>query len=168
MRTLYLASVFAHVLAAAAWIGGMLALAFVVMPVLRGEGDRRHGLALLGRMALRLRSIGWIALATLAVTGVFQAGYRTGGVAALVDAAYWSRVEGALVASKLCVFALIAGLQAFHDFAVGPRAIAAGERAPEAPETLRLRRRAGWIGRLNVALSVLALGLGIVLVRGLP
>ena len=155
MRAFYLVSVFLHLVAAAAWIGGMIALAAVVVPVLRRHEPRRDAMQLLHDSGLRLRSLGWVALGLLVLTGVVQASYRAGGLAALVRAELWASPWGHLLAAKLVGVVVILCLAGIHDFRVGPRA------------ALRLGRQASWFGRLNLLLSLGVVGLGLLLVRGL-
>jgi putative copper resistance protein D len=168
MRSLYISAVVLHLLAAAAWIGGLLAFALVAMPVFRREAFRSVSLDLIEQMGLRLRAVGWLALGTLALTGVFQAAQRAGGAEKLFDAEFWGSAWGQLLVIKLAVFAAVAALAAWHDFAIGPRVVVAARERPASADARRLRRQAGWIGRLNVGLSVLLLVIGVFLVRGLP
>jgi hypothetical protein len=59
-------------------------------------------------------------------------------------------------------------ISAFHDFFLGPRASAAWDSDPTSAETLRLRRQAVQLGRLNLLMGLTAIALGIMLVRGAP
>jgi putative copper export protein len=152
--------------AAAAWIGGMIALAAVVVPVLRHHQPRRDAMQLLHDSGMRLRSLGWVALVLLVLTGLVQAGYRSGGFAALASAALWTSPWGQLLAAKLVLVAAILCLAGIHDFRIGPRATLLSLEDPEAPAALRLRRRASWFGRVNLLLSLAVVGLGLLLVRG--
>lgn len=167
MRAFYLVSVFLHLVAAAAWIGGMIALAAVVVPVLRRHEPRRDAMQLLHDSGLRLRTLGWVALGLLVLTGVVQAGYRAGGFAALARAELWASPWGQLLAAKLVGVVVILCLAGIHDFRVGPRATLLSREDPEAPAALRLRRQASWFGRVNLLLSLGVVGLGLLLVRGL-
>jgi putative copper export protein len=152
--------------AAAAWIGGMIALAAVVVPVLRRHQPRRAAMQLLHDSGLRLRSLGWAALTLLVLTGVVQAGYRAGGFAALAGAALWTSPWGQLLAVKLALVATILCLAGIHDFRVGPHATLVSMEDPDAPQAMIQRRRASWFGRLNLLLSLAVVALGLLLVRG--
>ena len=166
LRVLYLVSVFLHLVAAAAWIGGMIALAAVVVPVLRRHQPRRDAMQLLHDSGLRLRSLGWAALGLLVLSGVVQTGYRSGGLAALASAALWTSPWGQLLAAKLVLVAAILCLAGIHDFRVGPHATRVSLEDPEAPAALLLRRRASWFGRVNLLLSLAVVALGVLLARG--
>jgi putative copper export protein len=99
-----------HLLAAAVWVGGTVALVFVGVPVVaRLEGEARsRSMRLLGR---RWRPLGYGALLVLGVTGVPLAtedwdsgpGFR------------WT------LAAKVASAVLLTGLAALHDFVLGPR-----------------------------------------------
>jgi copper resistance protein D len=107
MNSLYLASVWLHLVAAMAWVGGMIFLVSSVIPLKKPEFTVAA--------ARRFRVVGWIALATLLVTGVFNVlhrGYRfehffTGEV----FAGSWGR----LLALKLSCVAFVVVLSAVHD-----------------------------------------------------
>jgi uncharacterized membrane protein len=99
-----------HVLAAAVWVGGTVALVFVGVPVVAQlEGDARvRSMRLLGR---RWRPIGYGSLLVLGVTGVPLA------------ADDWDAGVGfrwALLVKVASAIAL-AALAALHDFVLGPR-----------------------------------------------
>jgi putative copper export protein len=99
-----------HLLAAAVWVGGTVALVFVGVPVvaqLEGEA-RARSMRLLGR---RWRPLGYGALLVLGVTGVPLA------------ADDWDAGSGfrwTLLAKVASAVALV-GLAALHDFVLGPR-----------------------------------------------
>ena len=99
-----------HMLAAAVWVGGTVALVFVGVPVVaRLEGDARsRSMRELGR---RWRPIGYGALLVLGVTGVPLAanGWDSG------PGFRWTLL------AKVVSAALLAGLAALHDFVLGPR-----------------------------------------------
>jgi uncharacterized membrane protein len=133
-----------HVLSAITWVGGMLFIALVLVPVARRLDDPALRTRLVQESGRRFRTVGWVALALLVVTGL--------GSLWLSPALLWSpsfHLKGGLVG-----LALILG--ALHDFVLGPRAALPGAD-PSA------RRRASWIARLNlvVALAIVLLGLAL-------
>jgi copper resistance protein D len=74
--SLSLAVRFLHVAAAITWIGGMLFIALVVVPVTRGLEDvalRRRLVQATGR---RFRVVGWLALGVLVATGLVNLALR--------------------------------------------------------------------------------------------
>lgn len=99
-----------HLLAAAVWVGGTVALVFVGVPVVAGlEGEARaRSMRMLGR---RWRPIGYGALLVLGVTGVPLA------------AEDWSTGPGFrwTLLAKVVSAAALAALAALHDLVLGPR-----------------------------------------------
>jgi type IV secretory pathway VirB2 component (pilin) len=84
------------------------------------------------------------------------------------NAVFWQGSFGRTLAVKLVVVAGILLISGFHDFSLGPRASMAWESDPASAATLRLRRRAVQLGRVNLLLALVAIALGIMLVRGTP
>jgi copper resistance protein D len=156
---LHALSVWVHVLAAAVWLGGTAFLAFVAVPVLRRHA-REPGLylELLEATVLRFRTVAWIALALVVATGILQ-------IASHGFGAMFSGRIGAVLAVKLVLVALVLVLSALHDFAIGPRALAAMRDDPGGAEAARLRARAGMLGRIAFLLGVVIVGLGTALFR---
>ena len=141
-----------HLLAAAVWVGGTVALVFIAVPMARMfEGEDRA--RALRRLGSGWRPLGWTMLAILAGTGLVLAGeggVYSGGASTRFYTVF--AVKVALVAS------LVAG--AFvHDFLLGPglaRQIREGQ-----PQTLR--RPLVIVGWCNFALTLAVPVLGTVL-----
>lgn len=137
-----------HVLAAAVWVGGTVALVFVaVPPVQRLEGELRG--RLLRELGRRWRPIGWSALGVAVATGIALAARAHAFDTTSRGFDVVLAVKGALVG------ALAAGAY-LHDYVLGPalsRQIREG-----GPQTLRPLLT--WIGRGNllVTLALPALG----------
>lgn len=132
-----------HVLAAIVWIGGMLFIALVLVPVLR-RLEPAERLRLVHATGLRFRTVGWIALSLLLLSGLLNLWLRP----------YLLGVPLFHVKLGLVVLALALGV--IHDFVLGPRA-----GAPGADPGLRVR--ASWVARANVlvVLAVVVLGLAL-------
>jgi len=95
---------------------------------------------------LRFRTVGWIALGVLVVTGLLNLWMHP--VLLSSPRFHW----------KLGLVILTLILSAFHDFVLGPRAGAPGAD-PSA------RARASWIARINVLLVLVIVLLGLSLFR---
>jgi len=167
MHALYLASVWIHILAATTWIGGTFFIVLVVVPWLR-RGDRERAAAFLRETGTRFRDVGWTCFALLVATGSFNLWVRGVRLGDLVDPIWLGTPFGRAAAIKLGLFAVVLVASAVHDFALGPRAIDAMERAPGTERTARLRRLAALVGRGNALLALALVGLGVILVRGWP
>jgi len=140
-----------HVLAAAVWVGGTVALVFVaVPPVQRLEGEIRA--RLLRDLGRRWRPIGWSTFGIAAATGIGLAAYDHAFHGAPASFDWVLGVKGALAG-------LLAAGAYLHDYVLGPglaRQIRGGE-----PQTLRpLLTR---IGRANLAITIALPILGVVL-----
>ncbi len=168
MRWLYLVSVWLHVLAAAIWVGGLIFVALVVVPVIRRPELQGAAARLIHFTGIRFRWVGWACFVLLFLTGLFNVLVRGIAWADLLAAQFWTGPFGKLLAAKLVVFALILASSAVHDFVVGPRAVALWQEHPGSAEATRLRRQATHFGRLNLFLALLVVALGVILVRGAP
>lgn len=148
---LYIFSVWVHLLAAMLWLGGMLFLIFVLVPALRGESGELRG-RLVDTVGLRFRTVGWICLLLLLLSGsanILLRGYS---------------LTGTLLIAKLALFGVILVLSFIHDFVIGPRATRAMASGSEDAE--KLRRLSAIIGRINTLLALAVVALAIKLVRG--
>jgi copper resistance protein D len=168
MRGIYLLSVWLHILAAVAWVGGTLFLVIVLVPAMRRPEFGAVSPALIRLTALRFRWVGWVCFCIFAVTGVSNLAARGIGIKELRDGAFWQGSFGLTLAIKLVLVAAILLVSAFHDFFLGPRAAAAWEAHRGSADTLRLRRQAVRLGRLNLLLALAVILLGSMLVRGAP
>ena len=138
-----------HLLAAAVWVGGTIALVFVGVPVLaKLEGDARA--TALGELGRRWRPLGYGAIGVLVVTGLLLADEDVNDASAGFDA---------VLAIKMGAVALMIAASLYHDYVLGPR-LAAQIRADEPPT---IRPRLVWVGRFAFALTLLVPILGVAL-----
>jgi putative copper resistance protein D len=156
MHQLYVASVWLHLTAMATWMGGMVFLAAVVLPALRQGGPRAVG-EFMSRAAPRLRLVGWTCLVILGITGWAQLGFR--GIA-------WN--ANAVIVTKIAIYVIIVVISLLHDFWLGPKAGVAMRDDPHSPTTQHWRRLALSMGRVTALLALLAVTLGVFIVRGVP
>ena len=166
MKALYLLSVWLHILAAITWIGGTLFLVLVLVPATRLPEYRGIAPRLIQWTGARFRLISWICLGLLILSGTFNLAYRGFGWADVWSGRLWQGPFGRTLGIKLLLVAVILVFSALHDFVIGPRARTMWQTNPGDPETLRLRRQAGWIGRINLLLALIVVALAVALVRG--
>ena len=168
MHVLYLISVWLHIMAAVVWVGGTIFLVIVLVPAIRRREFAGAAPGLIRFTALRFRWVGWFCFAVFVVTGIVNLVARGIGWQELQQAVFWRGSFGSTLAIKLILVAAILAISGFHDFFLGPRASDAWESNPASAETLRLRRQAVKLGRLNLLLALTVMILGIMLVRGTP
>jgi uncharacterized membrane protein len=162
---LYRLSVWLHLIAACAWVGGIVFFAAVLVPVVRQQ-EPGTAAALVRAVGRRFRSLGWFSLGVLALTGVTNLLSRY-SPSDLATAAFWTSPFGTALMTKLALVAAVIVVTIAHDVA-GVRAAAAVARDPGARETAQLRRLASWLGRIDLLLALLVLFAALVLVRGWP
>lgn len=168
MHSLYLFSVWLHILAAAIWVGGTIFISLALVPAIRRPEFRANGVALIRFTAHRFRWAAWLCFVIFIVTGIFNLLYRGMSFELMGQALFWRGPFGSTLAIKLSIVALVIAISALHDFYIGPRAAAAWEQSSSSPETLRLRKLAVHCARVNLLLALLAIALGVMLVRGAP
>ena len=134
-----------HVLAAAVWVGGTVALTFIAVPAIRrltGE-PRQLAMRTLGQ---RWRPIGWSALLVLVATGIPLAAHVLPGSGAGAKVVF---------GVKMGVFAGLLVSAYLHDFVLGPR-LAAEIREGRAERSRRPLVLVGWTSfTLTLALPTL-------------
>jgi uncharacterized membrane protein len=164
--TFYPLFVWLHLVAAAVWIGGMVFLALVVVPIIRRPEHQQIAVSLISQTGRRFRWVGWGCLIVLLLSGTVNLAYRGFGWADAWSGHLFTGFFGHTLAIKLFCVVLILLLSAVHDFVMGPRATAVGQATPNSPEAIRLRRQVSWIGRVNLLLALAVVALGVLLVRG--
>lgn len=141
--------VWLHLLAAVAWIGGMVFLSLVLVPILKREPFAAQRSALIRAAALRFRLVVWSAIGVLLTTGPL-----------LVTSRGWSLSEPggwpAVLIVKLVLIVILLLLTLAHDFFIGPRV----GRILQIPEPSRtghdrlLVASSSWLPRLSLLLAL--------------
>lgn len=166
MRALYIISVYIHILSAMVWMGGILFMVLVVVPILRKKEMKNSASVLVEKVGVQFRKVGWISLILLLITGIFNLGFRGYHWADLWSGAIWKGPFGHTLAIKLFFVSLIYLISAIHDFYIGPKATRLWKEAPDNPLAGRLRKQASWIGRLNLLFGLIVVFEAVQLVRG--
>jgi putative copper export protein len=162
----YEVSVSLHILAACVWVGGMIFLGIVVLPILRQPEYRAVAVPLIQAAGIRFRWVGWMAVGTLVLTGIANLRFRGYAWTQWRNGTIWQGGFGHTLAAKVSLVAAILIISAVHDLAIGPRFIRIAVEQPDLPAARRLRRQAAWIGRIVLLLSIAVVVLGVMLVRG--
>lgn len=163
MSNIYYLTVTVHVLAALVWLGGMIAIALLA-PILRKVGDDAARQRLFEALGRRFRTVGWICIALLLVTGVGQLHWRGWwGMDVWGSAAFWGTPQGMTLFFKLFAVLVMLVIQAVHDFWHGPRA---GRVEAGTPEARRLRRQAAFLARVNALVGLVLIYFAVRLARG--
>jgi copper transport protein len=141
---------YAHLLAAALWVGGLVALVTLIASVRLRPGAERE--ALFRACLLRFSAIAPALVVVLAAAGAYVAIGELPSASAIFTSRY-----GIVLFAKAAAFAVAIGLAAYHRFSVVPR-VAAGASAVGVRRTLAA----------EVVLLSAALGLAAVLSQTPP
>jgi putative copper resistance protein D len=145
-NVLHVASDAAHLLAAGAWLGGLVPLGFILLDYARGVGERT---VTVDRILLRFSSMGYVAVATLIVSGLVNSWFLVGSVSNLLKTPY-----GQILLGKLTLFAAMLALAAANRFWLVPRMIETRDDAGE-PTVWLGRLRHHVVGEQSLGLLVL-------------
>ena len=156
MSTVYLISVFVHVICAAFWIGGMLFIPLVLVPGIKNQPNR---VLLLHKTGIKFRFYGWFAVIILIVSGVLNIHFR--GLPFTI-AFFTSTSYGKLLSIKLVLFVLMLLISGIHDFYFGIKSI--DEMQQTSGSKFKLLAR--WTGMLNLLLALIIAFLGVAISRG--
>ena len=160
MSALWIMAVSLHILAAVAWIGGMIFLSLVLAPIVRSRNSTSEVLALFRSAAVRFRLVVWGSMAVLLATGPLLLSQRQ---IAFTNPAAWPEI----LVVKLGLVACLLLSTFSHDLLLGPKTsqIAA---IPEATRTVReqtLVKTARWLPRLSLLIAVAVIVAAAVLAR---
>jgi copper resistance protein D len=134
--SVHLAVDFVHLIAAAAWVGGLLPLAFML-----AAADRASSVAVARRASLRFSAYGIVAVGALILTGAINTGYLAGSIQALTATDY-----GHLLLVKIALFLVMLALATVNRLWFTP---ALGAAPGEKPA-----RQALWQLRRNVVIEI--------------
>lgn len=149
-----------HMLATVVWIGGLAALALIVLPAARRAMAGEVYAAFLAQVDRRLQNVGWFSLAVLGLTGLFQMSSSPFYEGFLAIDNTWS----AAILAKHLVIGVMVVFSAYVTWGINPAMQrlalkrAAGREVNPA-EGQRLQRREETLLRLNLLVSVIVLAL---------
>jgi copper resistance protein D len=115
MSAVHVASDAAHLLAAGAWIGGLVPLGSILLGYSMGDGEP---IVDVDRILLRFSSMGYVAVATLIASGLINSWLLVGSVPNLLTTLY-----GQILLVKLGLFGAMLALAAANRFWLVPRMI---------------------------------------------
>lgn len=149
-----------HLVGAIGWIGGMIFLSVVLVPILKREPFAPQKTLLFLAMARRFRVVVWGAIAVLLFTGPLLLHQR--GIP-IADPSRWPTV----LAAKLGLVTILLLMTLTHDLIIGPRVGQivglSAERRTRFDHALVLWSR--WIARFTLLLALAVLFVAIMLVR---
>jgi len=130
-----------HLMAAMAWVGGMLAMSLVVQPAMRREMRIEERMTLYRAMGRRFSYLKWGAWITLAATGAYKLWSLRGSRGIFISP--W----GAVLAVKLSLVVLMVGLSELHSQVWGPQLVLT---PPEDPRYDLIAARMSFWGKVNL------------------
>ena len=161
---MYQAIVYIHIIAAITWLGGMLFLVMVMVPLARR--DAGVGFGVLRDAAGKFVPVAWASKIVLAVTGGYLAWTQWG-----IRADTFFGGEGHFVQflqMKTGLFVIVVLLSLAHDFWLGPRmmdrleaARSSGSPLPTGSAWLFVQ----WAARVNLLLVLAVVALAVVMTR---
>lgn len=162
MHTLYLLSVWLHILAAMVWIGGMFFLVLVNIPILKKPPFDKLFVEFLLKAGERFRWLGWTCFGIIAITGYLNLFFKGITIEVLINKNFWLESSfGKTLAEKLFVFLFIILISLLHDFHIGSKAVQSTDEATQK----KFRFYARWMGRMNMLLALIILWLAVNLAR---
>lgn len=147
---IFLALLALHLLAATAWVGGLLFFVFAVVPAARAAPTTD----IPARLGRAFRPVAWTALTTLVVTGPLLLVVQGLG-SAVLRPAFWRGPFGWTLGVKLFLVLVVLALTLWHDIVLGPRSGVGSD-----PRASRLVGRAIGLLSLIIFLAGLALAQG--------
>ena len=147
-----------HMLATVAWIGGLVALVVLILPVARRVLDANNYSHFLDNLQRRLDPLSWFSLAILLATGLFQLSSNPNYEGFLSISNRWAI---SILVKHILFFGMI-GVSAYMTWGLLPnlrRIALMRSKGIETEETEKLEKREVILIRINLILGILILGL---------
>ncbi|QDG50170.1 DUF4149 domain-containing protein [Persicimonas caeni] len=161
MTPLYKISLVLHVLSAVIWVGGVLFMGMVAVPAAR-KLEPRLRRAVTSRLGHAFRPVGWLCLTVLVVTGSYMAYSWGATVENVLNLSFFEANHTRLLGYKLLAVIAMLVVSGVHDWYLGPKATEVGYGSAEAE---RLRKVAGWLGRVTGILVIVIVCLAVFVAR---
>lgn len=147
-----------HMLATVSWIGGLCALALFVLPAARSSLTIDQYSAFLLNLENRLQRLGWLSLAVLVVTGMFQMSAHPRYEGFLAVSTPWA---GAILIKHLVIGVMVA-LSAYLTWGLLPRLsrlalLQKNGKLIDPSQLEKLQVQEIWILRANLVVSAVVL-----------
>lgn len=155
-------SKYLHLISMAAWVGGMLYMVLVEVPVLKNSLDPAEFSKKMSLLGKRFKKIGWILLFLLFATGMLNIMLQSDIAAMMKSETY--RVS---ITVKLILFALMVLNTAIHSLYLGPKMSLLSEKMSSSSEEevsadlLNLRKRSMFSSALSLLLSLVIVYFGL-------
>ena len=163
---MYQAMVAIHVIAAVTWLGGMLFLVMVMVPLARRDTGGGQGFAVLRQVAERFVPVSWAAMVVLALTGGYLA-FDHWGVG--VDDFFSGGIHFIdLLQVKTGLFLVVALISMAHDFWLGPAMMDRLDAARQSGQPLPQGAARVFVlmaGRVNLLLALAIVVLAVMMIR---
>jgi uncharacterized membrane protein len=146
-----------HMLATVAWLGGLAAIAILVLPAAKQVLKPADQLAFIAGIQKRLEPLAWFSLAILIVTGLFQLSVNPHYDGFLSTSGDWSL---AILTKHIFVVLMIivSAIQTWEVLPAIRRGLVRIEKGQVSEEEVRrLQKRETLLLRLNIGLSILIL-----------
>lgn len=150
-----------HIMSAITWIGGMLFIVLVLLPILIKALPKEDRTILFAKIAERYGVVSWIALTLLVITGVLNGEHRHIAWTHLADSSY-----GRTLGLKLIFVAIVIVITLVHALYYGRRITRLAEQAKALGGAVdpKLVRERAKLQRLSIGLSSLNLLLNLIIV----
>lgn len=146
-----------HMLATVVWLGGIAAIAILILPAAKRVLNPFDQLAFIESIQRRLEPLAWFSLAILIVTGLFQLSINPHYDGFLSTSGQWSLT----ILTKHMLVILMIVVSAIQTWEVLPairRGLMRIEKGQvDETEVKRLQKRETLLLRLNISLSILIL-----------
>lgn len=149
-----------HMLATVAWLGGLSAMAILVIPAIKRSLSPEVSSRFLNQLQNRLNWLGWISLMVLTATGMFQMSSHPRYQGFLVIDNDWA----AAIFIKHIIISLMVFVSAYLTWGVLPalnryEMIRASGKAIPSELAVRLEKREKTLTFINLVLAILVLAL---------
>jgi uncharacterized membrane protein len=138
-----------------------------MVPTLRKLEPPEKRIEILSSTARRFRTVSWIAILILLITGVLNAVNRGVTVEIISTGSLFLSHFGKILTVKVILVFIMLVLSTFHDFILGPKMVDAMSTNTSNPNSLqrlkKYQRYIPWLARVNAILGILVVACAVML-----